>query len=29
MATPIESEPQSVGEMHLAKFGWAAGRHER
>jgi alkylhydroperoxidase family enzyme len=28
MMTPIEAEPRTVGETHLAKFGWAAGRHE-
>jgi alkylhydroperoxidase family enzyme len=29
MATPLESEPRAVGERHLARFGWAAGQHDR
>ena len=27
MATPLEAEPMEIGEIHLAKYGWAAGRH--
>lgn len=29
MATPLEAEPIEVGEKHLAKNGWSAGRHDR
>jgi alkylhydroperoxidase family enzyme len=29
MATPIEPEPNDVGEKHLAAFGWCAGPHRR
>jgi alkylhydroperoxidase family enzyme len=29
MATPIESEPRSIGEKHLEKLGWALGQHDR
>lgn len=29
MATPLEEEPIHVGEKHLAKNGWRAGKHER
>lgn len=29
MATPLEAEPIEVGEKHLAKSGWSAGRHRR
>ena len=27
MATPLEAEPREVGDAHLAKHGWSAGRH--
>ncbi len=27
MATPLEEEPLEVGEKHLAKSGWHAGKH--
>jgi uncharacterized peroxidase-related enzyme len=27
MATPLEQEPLEVGEKHLAKNGWSAGKH--
>lgn len=27
MATPLEEEPVEVGEKHLAKLGWSAGKH--
>ena len=26
MATPLEQEPLEVGEKHLAKDGWSAGK---
>lgn len=29
MATPLEEEPIHVGEKHLAKSGWRAGKHHR
>ncbi|HWC94212.1 MAG TPA: carboxymuconolactone decarboxylase family protein [Pseudolabrys sp.] len=29
MATPIEPEPNEVGEKHLAPLGWCAGAHRR
>lgn len=29
MATPIEAEPNEVGEKYLAPFGWRAGQHRR
>jgi len=29
MATPLEAEPQAVGETHLAPLGWSAGAHRR
>lgn len=29
MATPIEAEPNEVGEKHLAPLGWQAGPHRR
>ena len=29
MATPIEPEPNEIGEKHLAPLGWSAGRHKR
>ena len=29
MATPLEAEPQAVGETHLARLGWSAGAHRR
>jgi alkylhydroperoxidase family enzyme len=29
MATPIEAEPNEVGEKYLAPFGWRAGQHKR
>jgi alkylhydroperoxidase family enzyme len=29
MATPLEAEPIEVGEKHLARSGWSAGRHRR
>jgi alkylhydroperoxidase family enzyme len=29
MATPLEAEPLEVGEKHLARQGWAAGKHRR
>ncbi len=29
MATPIEPEPNEVGETHLAAIGWRAGPHRR
>jgi hypothetical protein len=29
MATPLEEEPIHVGEKHLAKSGWTAGKHVR
>jgi alkylhydroperoxidase family enzyme len=29
MATPIEAEPQEVGDKHLATLGWSAGAHRR
>lgn len=29
MATPLEEEPFEVGEKHLAKSGWSAGKHRR
>lgn len=29
MATPIEPEPNDIGEKHLAAFGWHAGAHRR
>jgi len=29
MATPLEEEPVEVGEKHLAKSGWSAGKHKR
>jgi hypothetical protein len=27
MATPLESEPQAVGDLHLAKHGLSGGQH--
>jgi alkylhydroperoxidase family enzyme len=27
MATPLEAEPIEVGEKHLARHGWDAGKH--
>jgi alkylhydroperoxidase family enzyme len=27
MATPLEEEPEEVGEKHLAARGWSAGKH--
>jgi len=27
MATPLEEEPARIGEKHLAKRGWAVGKH--
>ena len=27
MATPLEEEPTVVGERHLARHGWALGKH--
>ena len=27
MATPLEEEPVVVGEKHLDKLGWSAGKH--
>jgi uncharacterized peroxidase-related enzyme len=29
MATPLEDEPAHFGETHLAKHGWAIGKHAR
>jgi len=29
MATPLEAEPQDIGERHLAPHGWSAGAHRR
>lgn len=29
MATPIEPEPNEIGEKYLAPLGWSAGRHKR
>lgn len=29
MATPIEDEPNAIGERHLAPLGWSAGAHRR
>jgi alkylhydroperoxidase family enzyme len=29
MVTPLEAEPQEVGERHLAPLGWSAGAHQR
>lgn len=29
MATPLEPEPQTVGEDYLAPLGWSAGAHRR
>lgn len=29
MATPIEDEPNEIGEQHLASLGWSAGAHRR
>lgn len=29
MATPLEAEPNEVGERHLAPLGWRAGAHRR
>lgn len=29
MATPLEEEPFEVGEKHLAKSGWSAGKHRQ
>jgi hypothetical protein len=28
MATPIEEEPNEVGEKYLAPLGWHAGQHK-
>ncbi|MGE5524455.1 MAG: carboxymuconolactone decarboxylase family protein [Rhodospirillaceae bacterium] len=27
LATPLEEEPREVGERHLARQGWTAGKH--
>ena len=29
MATPLEPEPQEIGDKHLAPLGWSAGAHRR
>jgi len=29
LATPLEEEPIEVGEKHLARHGWDAGKHRR
>jgi hypothetical protein len=29
MATPIEGEPNEVGEKYLRPLGWCAGQHRR
>ena len=29
MATPLEAEPQEIGDKHLAPLGWSAGAHRR
>ena len=29
LATPLEEEPAEVGEKHLARHGWNAGKHRR
>ena len=29
LATPLEEEPVEVGEKHLARHGWNAGKHRR
>lgn len=29
MATPLEPEPQEIGDRHLAPLGWNAGAHRR
>src|SRR5689334_12716593 len=29
MATPIEAEPNEIGEKYLAPLGWQAGQHKR
>jgi alkylhydroperoxidase family enzyme len=29
MATPIEAEPNEVGEKYLRPLGWRAGQHKR
>ena len=29
LATPLEEEPVEVGEKHLARHGWNAGKHHR
>ena len=29
MATPLEPEPQEIGDRHLAPLGWSAGAHRR
>jgi hypothetical protein len=29
MATPLEEEPNEVGEKYLRPLGWRAGQHKR